>query len=572
MNDYVIAQQCGLLLTLATFLGRVSLHEDNIVYLKIIEVLGRFSPIVIFFATIYLWTIVFQIHMKFKNFKSESVEKNNLNKTMIVLLGTNFIASSIIEKTVYELVINGYQVFGVLLIFGGIHLLTIQNFRRANWNNQKEVSQYVEDVQEKMRSDLIIQEGRIFNNSNSQYISIQKSILIQKKIHDIFSKKVELKSKKTSIVVSEIYSDVRLCGNKTPKKTGNDINVPYTSASKKDRVIGSNNSTQMDQDKNSLKEDLISRIIQINYWQHEVDKENENTQYSIEYSSNNANSEILKKPNKSLLKNSPIIYQYFTNEMLNQAEKEVYNDWQKKHYDTLADSVDKNSVYDTQFDEENLGCSGVSMQNSNSSKSDPYYNVFSYYNPAERLRIPLDSPISVYININFAYNYSNFYFMDKNRIQFIKRKNFFSPSPAKPITHATQKSFKKTINEKHIYIGQCNDYNEKEGFGAEYWDDGTILYDGSWINDKKNGFGYLYWRSGTVMYCGEFKDNFLNGYGIQYDLKGNVKQSGLFSEGSFVNDKRVQIDDCAQRVKIYLDGKSRPEKTYNTVKPQMLFI
>lgn len=255
--------------------------------------------------------------------------------------------------------------------------------------------------------------------------------------------------------------------------------------------------------------------------------------------------------------------------MLNQAEKEVYNDWQKKHYDTLAEFTDKKSVYETQFDESNIEDPETSFKSSPSNKSSDYYNIFSNFNPAERLRIPLDSPLSVYVNINFAYNYNNFYFMDENRIQFIKRKTFFTKDPLRPIYCSTPHSSNKIGNGKHIYIGQSNEFNEREGFGAEYWNDGAILYDGCWEQDIKNGFGYMYWRCGTILYCGEFKNNFFDGYGIKYDLHGNVKQSGLFCEGVLVNNNRVQIEDGNNQVAIYIDGKSKPKKTYNLVKPHL---
>lgn len=60
--------------------------------------------------------------MKLINLKSKSVEEISLKKTMIVLLATNFIASCIVEMSFYEISINGYQVFGFLLILGGIFL------------------------------------------------------------------------------------------------------------------------------------------------------------------------------------------------------------------------------------------------------------------------------------------------------------------------------------------------------------------------------------------------------------------------------------------------------------------
>lgn len=144
----------------------------------------------------------------------------------------------------------------------------MQNFRRANWNHQKEVSQYIEDVQEKMRSDLIIQEGRIFNNSNSCYISIEKSIKILQKMHEIFSKKVEVNSMCiTPITVSDIYSNNGLCerGNNGTDKGNNNIDRYMNSGSKKDRITISQHTDDFAQDKNGLKVDLVSRIIQINF-------------------------------------------------------------------------------------------------------------------------------------------------------------------------------------------------------------------------------------------------------------------------------------------------------------------
>ena len=63
------------------------------------------------------------------------------------------------------------------------------------------------------------------------------------------------------------------------------------------------------------------------------------------------------------------------------------------------------------------------------------------------------------------------------------------------------------------YKGQVNNAGEKNGFGKEYFEDGTLKYVGQWINGKKDGIGSYRWENSDT-YEGDVTDGQPNGHGV----------------------------------------------------------
>jgi antitoxin component YwqK of YwqJK toxin-antitoxin module len=55
---------------------------------------------------------------------------------------------------------------------------------------------------------------------------------------------------------------------------------------------------------------------------------------------------------------------------------------------------------------------------------------------------------------------------------------------------------------------RIRDYEARQdGFDREYYEDGSLKYEGTWKNGRKEGFGKGYWENGTIWYEGEFKND-----------------------------------------------------------------
>lgn len=86
------------------------------------------------------------------------------------------------------------------------------------------------------------------------------------------------------------------------------------------------------------------------------------------------------------------------------------------------------------------------------------------------------------------------------------------------------------------YSGMFKD-GEFHGKGTFYYLFFKKSYSGEWYEGKRSGKGISYSKdSGQVIYEGEWKDDLMHGVGRLYDDNGN-----LIYEGSFFEDKPVDI-------------------------------
>jgi len=77
------------------------------------------------------------------------------------------------------------------------------------------------------------------------------------------------------------------------------------------------------------------------------------------------------------------------------------------------------------------------------------------------------------------------------------------------------------LKDGGYYIGEVI----PSGKGIEYYKDGSIKYEGDWVNGKREGNGKAVYKNGDY-YIGSFKNNFRDGKGIEYYKNGNIRYEG----------------------------------------------
>ena len=91
----------------------------------------------------------------------------------------------------------------------------------------------------------------------------------------------------------------------------------------------------------------------------------------------------------------------------------------------------------------------------------------------------------------------------------------------------------------------CKRYKigERNGKGKIYISDGTLIFEGEYIDNIKNGKGKeYYWGSGKLEYEGEYLDGKKNGKFKEYYENGNLKTEGELIYGKkMVNLKNILI-------------------------------
>lgn len=74
-----------------------------------------------------------------------------------------------------------------------------------------------------------------------------------------------------------------------------------------------------------------------------------------------------------------------------------------------------------------------------------------------------------------------------------------------------------------------------QGKGILYYKDGTIKYEGDFIEGKFEGTGKYTFESGNY-YIGEWSDNKMNGIGKYYNKDGTVKHDGHFRNDKYIKN------------------------------------
>lgn len=98
------------------------------------------------------------------------------------------------------------------------------------------------------------------------------------------------------------------------------------------------------------------------------------------------------------------------------------------------------------------------------------------------------------------------------------------------------------------------------------YENGALVYDGSFSENMYQGKGKRYYPDGTLMYEGSFEANTFAGEGVLYDGDGNIMYRGMFTEGlysglgklyrdgSFIYEGSFELGLCNGEGTEYKDG------------------
>lgn len=100
-----------------------------------------------------------------------------------------------------------------------------------------------------------------------------------------------------------------------------------------------------------------------------------------------------------------------------------------------------------------------------------------------------------------------------------------------------------TKNGDKLYVGEFLNSQEKhyprDGEGKEF-EDGKIVYKGSWKNNMKEGKGSSY-KNSRALYVGEWSKNVPEGKGCLYDGNGKVLHEGKWKKGVLMSKKGMIV-------------------------------
>lgn len=111
------------------------------------------------------------------------------------------------------------------------------------------------------------------------------------------------------------------------------------------------------------------------------------------------------------------------------------------------------------------------------------------------------------------------------------------------------------IQDDVYYLGNLNNKHKQNGYGTEYYNNDSILYEGEWVNGLKNGLGKMYFQNNSKyigdfefdvihgngefyypngeFYIGQFKVNNIAGFGKYYNSIGSIVYSGMWLNGTY---------------------------------------
>lgn len=105
--------------------------------------------------------------------------------------------------------------------------------------------------------------------------------------------------------------------------------------------------------------------------------------------------------------------------------------------------------------------------------------------------------------------------------------------------HAVMEVYEESIRfenlqDRFMYVGEgytFGDFFVRHGKGLEFWSNGTLRYDGSFMHGEACGHGTSYYSDGTMQYCGDFWMGCWHGMGRSYCENGKLHFEGSFYKG-----------------------------------------
>ena len=117
------------------------------------------------------------------------------------------------------------------------------------------------------------------------------------------------------------------------------------------------------------------------------------------------------------------------------------------------------------------------------------------------------------------------------------------------------------IKYKDIYIGGiAPNFQMREGFGLNKYNEDESFYLGKWVNNMKDGLGFLK-IDATTCYVGNFHQNQFNGEGILYinSENKNLLYLGQMSNGEFDEGIYIDLDNDLFYIGKFKNGKKNDD-------------
>ena len=111
-----------------------------------------------------------------------------------------------------------------------------------------------------------------------------------------------------------------------------------------------------------------------------------------------------------------------------------------------------------------------------------------------------------------------------------------------------------------------------EGIYKEYYDNGKILKESYFSNDKKNGLEKIYYENGKISSIKNYKDGKANGEYIEYYIDGELKLKGSYKNGLRDGEFKTYLKNSKSAGSMfYKDGKEVKSTLTDYMKEDVFF-
>ena len=84
--------------------------------------------------------------------------------------------------------------------------------------------------------------------------------------------------------------------------------------------------------------------------------------------------------------------------------------------------------------------------------------------------------------------------------------------------------------EFYYYYGSVDENGKRSGRGRTLMSDGSIAYEGEYVDDKRKGQGSFYFKDGTLCYWGNWDNNIRSGFGVGVSSEDKAVHAGNWSD------------------------------------------
>lgn len=84
--------------------------------------------------------------------------------------------------------------------------------------------------------------------------------------------------------------------------------------------------------------------------------------------------------------------------------------------------------------------------------------------------------------------------------------------------------------EVYSYYGSVDENGKRSGRGRTLMSDGSIAYEGEYLDDKRSGRGSFYFKDGSLCYWGNWTDNVRSGFGVGVSSEDKAVHTGSWAD------------------------------------------